>query len=82
MFDQFLARLREIGALAEPLDQPDLEAFLKFVKLMRDCGLREIECLGCRREAAPLDHFDKGTEADRRLRLRIAITMLIIRCKQ
>src|SRR4051812_36195092 len=52
MFDQLLARLREKGALSEPLYKSDVEALLKFVKLMGDCGLREIEYLGCRREAA------------------------------
>jgi hypothetical protein len=62
MLDQFLAGLREVGALAEALYQRHLETPLELLHLMRHCGLREVQ-LFCRRgEAAALDHFDESPE--------------------
>jgi hypothetical protein len=54
--------LREIGALAEALNQIHVETALELLHLMRYRGLRQIE-LFCRRGETPaLDDLDEGPE--------------------
>ena len=43
--DQFFAGFSQIGALADALDQRDLEAALQLLHLMRHRGLRQVELL-------------------------------------
>src|SRR2546430_2928528 len=57
VFDQFLARLRQIRPLAETLHEGHLEAPLQFLDLMRHRRLREVQFLGRRRKTAAFNHL-------------------------
>ncbi len=62
MLKELLAGFGQVGLLADPLHQRDVEAALELLHLMGDRGLREIELLRRSGDAAALDHFDKSPE--------------------
>ncbi len=58
MFDQLLARLCQVGALAETFHEGHLEAPFEFLHLMRHGRLRQVQFLCRRSETAAFNHFD------------------------
>src|SRR5262249_41825234 len=62
MFDQLLARLRQVGALAETFHERHLEAPFEFLHLMRHRRLRQVQFLRRRSETAAFNHFDERSE--------------------
>jgi hypothetical protein len=62
MLDQFLTRFRGIGALADAVQERDVEALFQLMHLMRYGGLGEIEHLCGGGEAPAVGHFDEGAK--------------------
>jgi hypothetical protein len=62
VLDQLLPRFAQIGALAEPLHERDIQTTFQFLDLMRNRRLRQIQLFGSRGEVAMCDHLNKCPE--------------------